>query len=95
MGGKTVHDAQCSKSHESTKSVDLILDIESFEQQCVTLKVLFHSYRLKQHMVNIGIDQSLSNSAIYKHRCSENIMKLYTSDGKYDNQQQYKAIIDA
>ena len=45
-------------------------------------------------MVNIVMDQSLSNSAIYKHRCLENIMKLYTSDGKYDNQQQYKAIID-
>ena len=46
-------------------------------------------------MVTIGIDQQLSNIALYKHRCPENIKKLYKSDGKCDNQQPYKAILEA
>ena len=46
-------------------------------------------------MVTIGIDQSLSNSAFYEHRFLENINKLYKSYGKFDNQQQYKDIIEA
>ena len=46
-------------------------------------------------MVTIVIDQSLSNSAMYEHRCLENIKKLYKSDSKCDNQQQYKAILEA
>ena len=32
---------------------------------------------------------------MYKHRCLENIKKLYTSAGKCDGQQQYKYIIEA
>ena len=32
---------------------------------------------------------------MYKHRCLENIKKLYTSVVKYDDQHQYKAIIEA
>ena len=32
---------------------------------------------------------------MYKHRCLENIKKLYTSAGKYDYKKQYKAIIEA
>ena len=39
---------------------------------------LFQSERLKQHMVNIGADQSLSNSAIYKHICLETLQN-YTN----------------
>ena len=38
-------------------------------------------------MVIIGVDQSLSNSALYEHRCLENIQKIYKSDGKCDDQQ--------
>ena len=45
-------------------------------------------------MVNIGIDQSLSNSETYEHRCLENINKLYTFTGKCDDQHNYKAIIE-
>ena len=37
-------------------------------------------------MVTIGVDQSLSNSAMYGHRCLENIKKLYKSDVKCDDQ---------
>ena len=32
---------------------------------------------------------------MYEHICLENINKLYTSDGKWDNQQQYKDILEA
>ena len=56
MGGKTAHAAHCSKSHLFTEFIDLILEIELFEQQCVILKLLLQSDRLKQHMVTIGID---------------------------------------
>ena len=60
----------------STKLIDTIIDIDSFEYQCVILKVLLQSERLKQHMVIIGMDQYLSNSAFYESRCLENIKKL-------------------
>ena len=46
-------------------------------------------------MAHIGVDQSLSNSVMYEHRCLENIKKSYKSAGKCDYQQQYKAIIEA
>ena len=46
-------------------------------------------------MVTIGVELLLSNSAMYKHRCLENIKKLCKSSGKCDNQQKYKAIIEA
>ena len=70
--------------------IDLVLDIESFEQYCVIIKGLLQSDWLKQQMVIIGIYQSLSNFAMYEHRCLENIKKLYTSAGKYDSQLQFK-----
>ena len=38
--GKSAHAAQCAKSMALTKCIDLFLDIESFEQKCVTLKGL-------------------------------------------------------
>ena len=50
---------------------------------------------MKQHIVTIGVYQLLSNSAIYEHRCLENIKKLYKYDGKCEDQQQYKDIIEA
>ena len=75
--------------------IELIIDIGSFEQKCVIIKALLQSYRPKQHMVNIGVDQYLCNSAMYKHRCIKNINKWYKYAGKCDYKQQYKAIIDA
>ena len=45
-------------------------------------------------MITIGIDQSLSNGAMYEHRCLENINKLYTSSVKCDDKMQFKAIIE-
>ena len=32
---------------------------------------------------------------MYEHRCPENIKKLYKFASKYDDQQQYKATIEA
>ena len=46
-------------------------------------------------MVAIGLDKLSSNSVLYEHICLGNINKLYKSDGKCDNQQQYKDIIEA
>ena len=39
-------------------------------------------------MVTIGVEQSLSDSAIYEHIFLENIKKLYKSSGNFDYQQQ-------
>ena len=61
---------------------------------CYSYRVM-HSEQLKHHMVSIGVYQSLSNSALYEHICLENIKKLYKSSGKCDDQQQYKAILEA
>ena len=46
-------------------------------------------------MNTIGIDQSLSNSALFKHMCLQNIKKLYKNSRKCDNQQQFKYILEA
>ena len=46
-------------------------------------------------MVEIGVDQSFSNSAMYENRYLENIKKLYKYAFKCDCQQQYKAIIES
>ena len=45
-------------------------------------------------MVSIGIYQLLNNSAMYEHRCLENINKLYKYSEKCDHQHQYKAILE-
>ena len=77
-----------------TKVIDLILGIESFEQQCVVIKGLLRSEQLKQYMVTIGVYQSLSNSLMYEHICLKNIMELHKSSEKCDDQKHYKAILE-
>ena len=74
--------------------IDIILDIDSFGHQYLTLKDLLQSKRLKQHMVIIGVDKSLSNSDLYKHRCLGNFILKDKSSGKFDDKQQYKEIIE-
>ena len=76
--GKTAQDARCIQSMIMTKVVDSVLSIDTFEQQCVVLKSILQSPRLKDHVQTIDIDQSLSNNAIYEHKCLENI-KNYTN----------------
>ena len=55
---------------------------------------MLQSPRLKYHMNTIGIRQSLSNSALFKHRCLQNINTLYKHYGKCDVQQQFKDILE-
>ena len=73
-----------------TRVIDSILSNDKFEQQCVVLKFMLQSPRLQDHIQTIGVEQSLSNNTIYKHKCFENIEKLYKQSGKCDNQQQLK-----
>ena len=56
---------------------------------------MLQSPRLKYHVQTIGIDPSLSNNAIYEHKCLENIKNLYTRAGKCDDQKQFKDILEA
>ena len=50
---------------------------------------------LNDHAQTIGIDPSLSNNAIYEHKCLENNIKLYKQSGTCDDQQQFKDILEA
>ena len=93
--GKSYQAVRCIKSTIMTKVIDYVLSIYIIEQQCVVLKVMLESPRLKYHVHTIGIHLYLSNNAIYEHKCLENIKKLYKQDGKCDNQQQFKDIIEA
>ena len=78
-----------------TKVIEYVLSIDKFEQKCVVLEGMLQSPRLKYHMKTIGIDQSLSNSALFEHICIKNINKLYQHAGKCENHQQFKYIIEA
>ena len=44
-------------------------------------------------MVATGVDQSLSNFALYEHKCLENIKNLHKTSGRCDYQQKYKDIL--
>ena len=48
--GKTAQAARCIKSSIITQVVDYILYIDIFKQQCVVLKVILKSPRLKDHV---------------------------------------------
>ena len=93
--GKIAQAARCIKSRIMTKVIDYVLSIDTFEQQYVVIRCTLQSPRLKDHVHTIGIDQYLSNNALYEHKCIENIKKLYKQAGKCDNQQQFKDIIEA
>ena len=56
---------------------------------------MLQSPQLKDHVQTIGIDQYLSNNAIYEHKCLENIKKLYKQAGKCGGHQQLKDIVEA
>ena len=77
-----------------TKEIDSFLLIDSFEQQCVVLKFILQSPRLKDHVNTIGIDQPLSNNALYEHKCLQNTNKIFKHSGKCDDQQKFKYIIE-
>ena len=56
---------------------------------------MLQSPRLKDHMKTIGIDQKLRKSALFEHRCLQNIKKVYQHAVNCDNQQQFKDILEA
>ena len=82
--GKYDQAARCIKSRTMTKLIDYVLSMDKFEQKCVVLKGMLQSPRLKDQVQTIGIDQSLSNNAIYEHKYLENIKKKYKQAGKCD-----------
>ena len=55
---------------------------------------MLQSPKLKDHIHTIDIEQSLSNNDIYEHKCLKNINKLYKQDGKCDDHQQFKDILE-
>ena len=73
-----------------TKVIDSVLLIDTFEKKCVVLKVMLQSPCLKDHVKAIAINHSLSNTALFEHKCPQNIKKLYKHSGKCDDQQQFK-----
>ena len=64
---------------KTSKVIDYVLSIDIFEQQCAVFKGMLQSPRLKDHIQTIGIDQSLSNNAIYEHKYFENIKNKWKS----------------
>ena len=77
------------------KAIGYILSIDTFEQQCVVIKGMLISPRLEDHMKTIGIDQSLSKRPSFEHTFLNNIKKIYQHEGKCDDQQNLKDILDA
>ena len=68
INGKPSHAAQCVKYRTMNKAINYILSIDTFEQQCVVLKIILQSPSLEDHMNDIGIDQSLSNMPSVEHK---------------------------
>ena len=76
---KSPHAAQCVKSRVINKVINSILSINTFEQQCVVIKLMLQSSRLEDHMDTIGIDQSSFARFSFEHRCMNNIKILLIS----------------
>ena len=54
---KTAQFVMCIKSRIMAKVIDFVLLIDTFEQQCVLLKGMLQSPRLKYHTKTIDIDK--------------------------------------
>ena len=78
INGKSPQDYKCVKYRITTKVINYTISIDTFEQQCVVLKYMLQLPRLKYHMKNIGIDQSVRNRDYLEHKCLNNI-KRYTN----------------
>ena len=94
INSKSPYADHCVKSRILNKSIDPILSIDTFEQQCVVIKCMLQSSRLEDHMKTIGIEQSLCNRSFFEHKCMNNIKKIYQHAGKCDDQQNIKEIIN-
>ena len=55
--GKTAHATRCIKLRLTTKVIDSVLWIDTFEQQCVEIKCMLQLPLLKDHVKTINIDQ--------------------------------------
>ena len=66
--GKSDQAARCIKSRITTRVIDSVLSIDTFEQKCVVLRGMLQSTRLKYHVHTIGIHPYSSNNAIYEHK---------------------------
>ena len=77
------------------KSVDYILYIDTFEQQCVVIKCMLQSSRLEDYMKTIVVGQLICTRSSFEHKCLKNIKKIYQNSVKCDDQQNLKYIIDA
>ena len=93
--GKSSRASKCVESRITTNVIDCVLSIDTFEKQCVIIKGMLQSKRLKDHRKSIGTDQSLSNSDLFEHICIQNIKKLYKHAGKCDDQKQLKYILES
>ena len=76
------------------KAVGSFLSIDTFEQQCVDFIYTLQSSRLEDHMMIIGIEQSLCNRSSFEQKFMNNMKKIYQHAGKCDDQQNLKDIID-
>ena len=76
--GKSGQANICIKSRIMTTVIYFVLSVDAFEQQCVVLKGMLKSTRLRDHAQIIFIGPSLSNNTIYEHKFLENI-KNYTN----------------
>ena len=56
---------------------------------------MFQSSCLEDHMKTIGIDQYSFARFSFEHKCMNNIKTIYQHDGKCDDQQNLKDIVDA
>ena len=74
--GKTAQADRCIKSRIMTKVIDSVILIDTFEQQCVVVKVMLQSPRLEYHMKTICVDKSLCNRSSFEHKGLNNI-KIY------------------
>ena len=75
--GKSAQTDKCVKSRIMTKVIDYVLSIDKFDQQCVFLKGMLQSLRLKYHTNDISNDQSLSNSAIFQKNPTLNMLIIF------------------
>ena len=76
--GKTAHAARCIKSRIMNKVIDYFISIDTFEQQCVVLKGMLQSLRIKDNVKTIGIDQSL-RKMLYMNKNVLKISRNYTN----------------
>ena len=63
--GKTSQASRCMKSDITTKMIDCVISVDTFEEQCVVIKGMLKSPRHKDYVQIIDINQYLSNNAIY------------------------------